>query len=108
MNTPHRTKVRHPDRVTLNPESLARISKWVEELQQNIRGIRISKNDLVNFLINTRPPQLNEEECNSLKTQYFDEVRFYSWALARLKTEKAQGKSTSLAEIISSAQGINQ
>lgn len=108
MNTPNKSKIRHPDRVTLKTDSLAQLSKWVDQLQLQSKGIRVSKTDLVNFLIVSHSPNLTEEEINQLKTQHFDEVRFYSWALSRLKAERAQGKNVSLADIVSSSQINNE
>ena len=104
MNTPNKIKIRHPDRVSLKPESLARLSKWIEDIQSRFKGVRVAKGDLVNFLINSHPTDLCEDELEQLGARYFDEVRFYSWAISRLKAERAEGKNSTLADIISSVQ----
>ncbi len=93
-------RVKHPDRVTLTPEALTRLAEWMGELEEHLKGSRVTKSDLVNFLVLSHSAQLSEREIDQLKSQHFDEVRFAEWALRQLKAEKAEGKNVSLAEII--------
>lgn len=93
-------RVKHPDRVTLTPEALSRLSEMVKQLEGHLKGSRVTKSDLASFLVLSRPAQLSDREIEQLKIQHFDEVRFAQWALRQLKTAKAQGKNLSLAEIM--------
>ncbi len=93
-------RVRHPDRVSLTPEALTRLSEWATELEAVMKGSRVTKNDLVNFLVLSHSAQLSDPEIDQLKSQHFDEVRFAEWALRQLKIAKAEGKSLSLTEIM--------
>ncbi|MBI4402810.1 MAG: hypothetical protein HY537_01535 [Deltaproteobacteria bacterium] len=93
---------KHPDHVTLCPEALTRLGTWASELGERLKGTRITKHDLVNFLILSHTSQLTEKEVSDLSAKHFDEVRFAEWALKQLKESKAQGKSLSLSEIMSS------
>ena len=95
-----KSRVKHPDRVTLSPETLSRLRAWLVELEGPMKGSRINKNDLVNFLVLSLSASLSEREVESLVSQHFDEVRFAEWALKRIKIERAEGKSTSLSEVI--------
>ena len=101
-------KVRHPDRVTLTPASLTRLAEWAKELEGHMKGSRVTKSDLVNFLVLSHSAQLSEREIEKLKTEHFDEVRFAEWALRQLKTAKAQGKALSLADIVKVDKEIGQ
>ena len=98
--TKPKTKAKHPDRVTLAPEALWRVSKWLDETRGQIKGSKISRSDLVSFLIMSHSPCLSEGELKELEGEYFDEVRFAAWALGQLKDAKAQGKTVSLNEIL--------
>lgn len=92
-------KLRHPDRVTMTPDSLTRITEWVEEVEQRGKGIRITKSDLVNYLISSRP-KLSEQEMRQLEIKYYDDSRFLAWALRQIKEAKAQGRKLTLEDLM--------
>ncbi len=94
-------RVRHPDRVSLCRESLTQIGEWIKETEPRLKGSRITKTDLVNFLILAHSTNLSEQELEQLQDQHFDEVRFATWALGQLKEARAHSKTVSLPEIIS-------
>ena len=93
-------RVKHPDRVTLTPEALIRLSDWATELEGHLKGSRVTKSDLVNFLVLSHAAQLSDRERDQLKSQHFDEVRFAEWAIRELKVARSQGKKLSLSEIM--------
>jgi len=93
-------RVKHPDRVTLTPEALSRLAHWVSDLEAHLKGSRVTKSDLANFLVLSHPGHLSEREIEQLKSQHFDEVRFAEWAVRQLKAAKAEGKDLSLADIM--------
>lgn len=93
-------RVKHPDRVTLTPEALSRLANWVNDLEAHMKGSRVTKSDLANFLVLSHPVHLSEREIEQLKGQHFDEVRFAEWAVRQLKTAKAEGKNLSLSELM--------
>ena len=95
-----KARVKHPDRVALTAEALTRLANWSGVAHERLKGSRITKSDLVNFLVLSHPPELTEGELERLKSQHFDEVRFAEWALRQMKEMKAQGKTVSLADII--------
>ena len=99
-----KTRVKHPDRVTLSAEAQSRISNWMTSVQERLKGNRINKSDLVNFLVISHSSDLAEEELDGLRSQYFDEVQFAEWALRQIKEMKALGKTVSLAEIVGKEQ----
>lgn len=105
METPGEVKkrIRHPDRVTLHPDALVRLSEWSADLEKHLKGSRITKSDLVNFLILSHSVHLAEREIEQLKSRHFDEVRFAEWAIKELKRAKAEGRSVSLAEVLRQA-----
>ena len=93
-------RIKHTDRVTLTGESLTRLADMLNQLGDHLKGSRVTKSDLVNFLVLSHAAQLSEREVEKIKAQHFDEVRFAQWAVRQLKTAKSQGKSLSLTEII--------
>ncbi len=93
-------RTKYPDRVTLSSEALTRLGAWMHEVAGHLKGNRVTRNDLVNFLILSRPPHLSEQEISELAKRNFDQIRFTEWALQQLKEARAQGKEVSLAEIV--------
>ena len=55
-----KVRTRHPDRVTLSPEALNRIATWMQKIREHLKGNRVSRNDLVNFLILSHSSDLSE------------------------------------------------
>ena len=108
MENEQKTKqrVKHPDRVTLSPEALTRLGTWLMELDGVMKGSRITKSDLVNFLILSHSAKLSERDVEQLANQHFDEVRFAVWAVQQLKEAKAQGRNVTLAEIVGAPKTI--
>ncbi len=72
----------------------------MKDLQKHLKGSRVTKSDLVNFLVLFHSERLAEKEIEQLKGQHFDEVRFAEWAIKELKKAKAEGRNVSLAEVM--------
>ena len=53
MDEEKQVKVRqtYSDRITLKPESLCRIDGWLEQLENQFKGIKISRTQLINWLV---------------------------------------------------------
>ena len=99
-----KNRVRHTDRVKLSPESLVRLSQWVQVFEGGLKGNRVTKADLVNFLIRTHIPELSERELDQIEREHFDEIKFASWALKELKAARQSGRRISLADIVGKMQ----
>ncbi len=107
MNDDQKPKLRtrHPDRVSLSPDSLNRLAGWTIDAEGHLKGSRLTKSDLVNFLIKSHSASLSERELEELERDHFDEVRFAAWALRQIKEARAQGKDLSLADVVNAAPG---
>jgi len=92
-------KFRHPDRITLTPETLARLSAWLEQVAGQVRGLRLTRADLLNFLVKASPEKLTSSQVLEIEKEYFNEVKFHEWALRELKKSKKLGLKTTYAEI---------
>jgi hypothetical protein len=88
------------DRVTLDPVAVSRLNAWITQIQLQLKGVQISRSDLVNFLIFQRGETLNPSEIQLLRKSHFDEAQFAEWALKEFKKAKDRGENPSLAEIL--------
>ncbi len=95
-----RSNKRHLDRISLKAEALARVERWITQAEQRYKAIRISRTELVNFLILHRAAELSEEEARLLGEAHYDEVKFATWALKALKDAHARGEKVSLDDLI--------
>lgn len=93
-------KSHHPDRVKINTDALARLNEWNKLIAQRIPGVKLSRSDLVNFLILNHAVDLSPVEIKELEVKHYDEVKFAQWAVEELKASRERGEVTSLAEIL--------
>jgi hypothetical protein len=91
------------DRVTLDPVSLVRLNGWIDQLTREVRGLKINRVALVNFLISSHATELTPKEVGELKALFFDEIEYATWALHELKKARENGQKISLDEILKSA-----
>ena len=89
------------DRITVGAEALGRLNQFLDQTSRCLRGIKLTRNELVNFLILNHPDAFSGAELKELEYRYFDEVKFAQWALGELKSAKARGETITLADIIS-------
>lgn len=91
----------HPNRILLSKENLIRIDDWMEKLQKGLKGLKITRADVVNHILQSHSPDLSSEEMHQIGRLFFDEMRFATWAVQALKEAKARGEDTTLQDLIS-------
>lgn len=84
-------KPRHPDRVALKPEHLVKIQTWIAQVTSKHRGVKITKNDLITWLIDSQPDLLPETTEADLALRHYDEERFLRETLREFQKCRAQG-----------------
>lgn len=92
-----RNQERGPERVALNPEAVARMEQWMAQIEKEKKGVRITRNDLVNFVLLQHGPVLSEEELTDVGKAHYSEVRFYEWALKTVRKAQAQGEDLTIS-----------
>lgn len=92
----------HPDRITLSPEALSRVNGWVDYFNGKSRAVKVTRNDIVNFLLLNRAVELSEPEQSELERLHFDEVKFATWALNTIREAKARGETLTLESLVKS------
>jgi hypothetical protein len=94
----------HLDRVTLQSESIQKIDQLREHLKDHIKGVTLSRSEIVNSIIQFHAANLSQDEIDILRNIHFDEVKYTSWVLAQIKTAKARGESISLSPFFKDSQ----
>ncbi len=88
------------DRISLQGEARERVQKWVEELNAQIKGLRLTKTDLVTYLILDHAETLSSDDVQKIRKSYFDEVRFATWLLKEVKDAQKRGETPSIEGLI--------
>lgn len=90
----------HPDRIKVSAAAVQRLAAWNVQLAERLRGIKLTRSDLVNFIILNHPEALTAVELNELQARHFDEVKFVLWAVEEKKAAQARGDDITIAEIM--------
>jgi hypothetical protein len=99
---PKRPQPKH-DRLVLSSDALNRINGWLDQLRDQLKGIKVRRRDLVEYAVLSQPEQLSSRQVEDFRIRYFDEIEFAAWAIRKLKEGRAAGQRISLAELIGAA-----
>ena len=97
---PRKAKFRHPDRVTLTPELLSKLDGWMKQVTDKHRGVRLTRNNMVDWLIGSYPAELPSADVKTIAERFYDEERFLKDAIRELRSKKSRGENVSLADIL--------
>ena len=82
------------DRVILGRSESGLLAKWVEDFNGKAEGlIKVSKADLVSYLIASHDSSLSSEEVREIAARYYDETRWLGWSVVKMKAAKKKGTS---------------
>ena len=93
-------KAQYPDRIRISAEAVQRLASWAEQIGGRLRGVRITRSDLVNFILLGHAEALTAVEMKELRGRYFDEVKFVLWAVEEQKAAETRGEDITVAEIM--------
>lgn len=93
----------YSDRITLKPESLCRIDGWLEQLENQFKGIKISRTQLINWLVMERKVEFSRDEQANLQRAFFDDEMLGLWVIRELKERRGRGEQTSYLAVLAEA-----
>ncbi len=89
------------DRIVLRRPECERLDRWLSQLNARFDGmIRLTKSDLANFIIRLHADELSDTEVTLIESEFYDEVRWLNWALAKIRKAKKEGVSISLEQLM--------
>ncbi len=86
--------------VALTDEASTKINSLIEQASLKKKGIKISRKDFVNWLIQRLPDNLSSGDMNSLIDNFYKEEIFLRHLLKEIKKNKMDGKSNTEFEIV--------
>lgn len=100
--TKPKKRQRHADRVTLKEDALARVDGWLSQLAPHLRGVRITRSDLVHWVLVHKDSALSGEEVSQLEAKYFDLAKALAGASAKAKVAQTAGETLNPSAFIDS------
>ncbi len=92
-DNPNKKRVRHLDRITVNQESLERLNSWLNQIENQSKGIQVKREELINWLIQIQAEQLTASQLKEIEEKYFDPVKYAKWAYLQVKAAQARGEN---------------
>lgn len=88
------------EHIALSEIASAEITSWIEQVGIKKKGVRITRKDFVNWLIEKSPENLSNGDLNSLIDRFYDEASFLRQLLREVKTAKKNGQTEPALEFI--------
>lgn len=92
-----RPKIEH---VALSSASVQKINAWLEQASAKKKGVKISRKDFINWLIEKSPDNLSGGDLSALIDRFYDEAKFLRHLLREVNQAKADGKSETGFELV--------
>lgn len=89
------------DRITLSEANRKKVDQWLARLNEKLHGmVKVSRTDLVNCLLDLHSDELTTNEIRAVAKATFDEVRWLSSAMERIKVAKKKGEALSMDRLL--------
>lgn len=92
-----RPKLEH---VALSATSTQKINAWLEQVNLKKKGVKISRKDFINWLIEKSPENLSGGDLSVLIERFYDEAKFLRQRLREVSQAKAEGKTDTGFELV--------
>ena len=92
-----RPKLEH---VALSAASIQKINAWLEQASTKKKGVKISRKDFINWLIEKSPDNLSGGDLSALIERFYDEAKFLRHLLREVNQAKADGKTDTGFELV--------
>lgn len=88
------------EHVALFESSSQKLKMWLEQIATKKKGVKISRKDFINWLIEKSPENLSHGDVAQLIDRFYDEAAFLRGLLRDLKQAKKNGKTESGFELV--------
>lgn len=92
-----RKKVEH---VALSEASIQKINGWLEQASTKKKGVKITRKNFINWLIEKSPDNLSGGDLSALVERFYDEAKFLRHLLREVNQAKADGKTDTGFELV--------
>ncbi len=89
-------KQKYPDRLTLRPTALVKLSHWATQINNSSPGTNVTRADLVHWLIETYSDDLSASDLKTMQEKFYDCVKHAKWVLKEANEAKAAGQTINI------------
>ena len=89
-----------PERVNLVKATTSILDGWLKQLSPRLQGVKVTRSDLVNWLLKRRSITLSEKELASLEQELFDPIKALEAAVVEAKKKVTLGEDIDLTALI--------
>lgn len=100
LNIEDKIKKTNFDHVALLPSSSQKIKAWTSQVALKKKGVKISRKQFVNWLIEKMPENLSSSDIASLIENFFDERKLLRELLRESNRAKAEGREDAGFELV--------
>ena len=95
---------KYPERISLSHRSVEKVNKLLSELTLRQKGLKITKKDFVDWLIENFPQKISSRDEKDLVARFYDEEKFVLQMLKDIKEAKKNGEGISASQILAGYQ----
>lgn len=95
----NRMRVKHPDTVTIDQKNLTKVARWMDQIESQTNGVKVTRKDIVNWLICAHAESLSTKELSAISRLFYDEERMLLQILKNVRRAKANGEQVSLEDL---------
>src|ERR1700693_187365 len=81
------------NRVALEDESVNKIDRWVEQVNREAKGVRIKRNELLDWMVQSLPDTLKSRQIKRISKRFYDAVIYMESELKKAKEARARGET---------------
>ncbi len=89
------------DRIILKSSERSILDRWIAQIEKQYDGlIKVTKSDLMSFLIRNREHNLSDTEIKQLGVELYDEMRWINRAIEKVRQSKREGSLIRLEDLM--------
>lgn len=88
------------EHIALSDLASEKITNWIGQAANKKKGVRITRKDFVNWLIEKSPDNLGGGDLNSLVERFYDEASFLRQLLREVRNAKKSGNTEPTLDFI--------
>ncbi|MCX6117346.1 MAG: hypothetical protein NT027_07390 [Proteobacteria bacterium] len=93
----------HSDHVVLDDASIAKVSGWIHSINPKLKGSKVTKSDLVNWILSQQAHDLTENQQSEIEQHFFDPVKAVAWVTDEIQRRQKAGEKFDVQEFINAS-----
>jgi hypothetical protein len=88
------------ERVSLTPSNVVLVDKLLSQVRASLPELKLSKTDLINWLLKSHADKLTDRELAAIERDYFDPVKALEAAIAEARKQQGMGEQVDVQALL--------